>query len=106
MGIRELMTDVDDIVFETLGDSARIEGREGPVFGMFAAPWLQPKFGKLNTGLREPRFEIRVSDSQGLQQGMLVSVDLPVLDGGGDYDLIQLEPSGDGLVALILRLRP
>jgi hypothetical protein len=28
------------------------------------------------------------------------------LDGGGDYDLIQLEPSGDGLVALILRLRP
>jgi hypothetical protein len=106
MGIRELMTDVDDIVFETLGDSARIEGREEPVFGMFAAPWLQPKFGKLNTGLREPRFEIRVSDSQGLEQGMLVSVDLPALDGGGDYDLIQLEPSGDGLVALILRLRP
>jgi hypothetical protein len=106
MGIRELMTDVDDIVFETLGDSARIEGREVPVFGMFAAPWLQPKFGKLNTGLREPRFEIRVSDSQGLEQGMLVSVDLPALDGGGDYDLIQLEPSGDGLVALILRLRP
>ncbi|UVL97959.1 hypothetical protein LOY41_17510 [Pseudomonas atacamensis] len=106
MGIRELMTDVDDIVFETLGDTARIEGREEPVLGMFAAPWLQPKFGKLNTGLREPRFEIRVSDSQGLQQGMLVSVDLPVLDGGDDYDLIQLEPSGDGLVALILRLRP
>lgn len=106
MGIRELMTDVDDIVFETLGDSARIEGREEPVLGMFAAPWLQPKFGKLNTGLREPRFEIRVSDSQGLEQGMLVSVDLPVLDGGGDYDLIHLEPSGDGLVALILRLRP
>jgi len=106
MGIRELMTVVDDIVFETLGDTARIEGREEPVLGMFAAPWLQPKFGKLNTGLREPRFEIRVSDSQGLQQGMLVSVDLPVLDGGGDYDLIQLEPSGDGLVALILRLRP
>ena len=106
MGIRELMTDVDDIVFETLGDTARIEGREEPVLGMFAAPWLQPKFGKLNTGLREPRFEIRVSDSQGLEQGMLVSVDLPALDGGGDYDLIQLEPSGDGLVALILRLRP
>jgi hypothetical protein len=106
MGIRDLMTDVDDIVFETLGDSARIEGRDEPVFGMFAAPWLQPKFGKLNTGLREPRLEIRVSDSQGLQQGMLVRVDLPALDGGGDYDLIQLEPSGDGLVALILRLRP
>ena len=106
MGFRDLIAEVDAVVFETLGDTARIEGRDEPVFGMFAAPWLQPKFGKLNTGLREPRFEIRVSDSQGLEQGMLVSVELPVLDGGGNYDLIQLEPSGDGLVALILRLRP
>ncbi|BCX67964.1 head-tail joining protein [Pseudomonas izuensis] len=105
MAFRDLVDDIDDVVFETLGDSARIEGREKPVLGMFAAPWLQPKFGKLNTGLREPRFEIRVSDSAGLEQGMLVSVDLPALDGGGDYDLLQLEPSGDGLVALILRMR-
>ena len=106
MGIRELMADVDAVVFETLGDTARIEGRDEPVLGMFSAPWLQPKIGKLNTGLREPRFEIRVSDSHGLEQGLLVSVDLPALDGGGDYDLLQLEPSGDGLVALILRMRP
>ncbi|MDR6926880.1 hypothetical protein [Pseudomonas sp. BE134] len=105
MAFRDLITEVDEVVFETLGDSARIEGREEPVLGMFAAPWLQPKFGKLNTGLREPRFEIRVSDSHGLKQGMLVSVDLPALDGGGDYDLLQLEPGGDGLVALILRMR-
>lgn len=105
MGFRDLIADIDAVVFETLGDSARIEGREEPVLGMFSAPWLQPKIGKLNTGLREPRFEIRVSDSHGLEQGMLVSVDLPALDGGGDYDLLQLEPSGDGLVALILRMR-
>lgn len=106
MGFRDLVAEVDAVVFETLGDTARIEGREEPVLGMFAAPWLQPKLGKLNTGLREPRFEIRVSDSQGLESGLLVSIDLPALDGGGDYDLLQLEPSGDGLVALILRLRP
>ena len=106
MGFRDLIAEVDAVVFETLGDPARIEGREEPVLGMFAAPWLQPKFGKLNTGLREPRFEIRVSDSQGLGQGILVSVDLPALDGGGGYGLIQLEAGGDGLVALILRLRP
>ncbi|MNV17726.1 hypothetical protein D3C71_1085220 [compost metagenome] len=105
MGFRDLIADIDAVVFETLGDTARIEGREEPVLGMFSAPWMQPKIGKLNTGLREPRFEIRVSDSQGLEQGMLVSVDLPELDGGGDYDLLQLEPSGDGLVALILRMR-
>ncbi|CAI8815880.1 RecJ_OB domain-containing protein [Pseudomonas sp. IT-P74] len=105
MAFRDLVAEVDAVVFETLGDSARIEGRDEPVLGMFAAPWLQPKFGKLNTGLREPRFEIRVSDSLGLEPGLLVSIDLPALDGGGDYDLLQLEPSGDGLVALILRMR-
>ncbi|APC14936.1 hypothetical protein BLL42_04095 [Pseudomonas frederiksbergensis] len=105
MGFRDLIAEVDAVVFETLGDSARIEGRDEPVLGMFAAPWLQPKIGKLNTGLREPRFEIRVSDSHDLKKGLLVSVDLPELDGGGDYDLLQLEPSGDGLVALILRKR-
>ena len=105
MGFRDLIAEVDTVVFETLGDTARIEGRDEPVLGMFAAPWLQPKFGKLNSGLREPRFEIRVSDSDGLNKGLRVSIDLPELDGGGDYDLLQLEPSGDGLVALILRKR-
>ena len=106
MGFRDLIAEVDAVVFETLGDTARIEGRDEPVFGMFAAPWLQPKFGKLNTGLREPRFEIRVKDSDGLSQGLRVTIDLPSLDGGGDYDLMQLAPDGNGLVALILRKRP
>ena len=105
MGFRDLLAEVDAVVFETLGDSARIEGRTEPVLGMFCAPWMQPKVGGLNTGLREPRFEIRVSDSHGLSKGLLVSIDLPALDGGGDYDLLQLEPGGDGQVALILRKR-
>lgn len=106
MAFRDLIDDIDDVVFETLGDSAVIEGRAEPVLGMFSAPWKQPQFGKLNTGLREPRFEIRVKDSDGLVKGLRVSVDLPALDGGGDYDLLQLEPDGNGLVALILRKRP
>ena len=106
MAFRYLIDDIDDVVFETLGDSAMIEGRAEPVLGMFSAPWKQPQFGKLNTSLREPRFEIRVKDSDGLVKGLRVSVDLPALDGGGDYDLLQLEPDGNGLVALILRKRP
>lgn len=106
MPFRELLEDIDDTVFETLGDTARIEGSDEPVLGMFAAPWLQPKMGNIRTALREPKFEIRVRDSHGLKKGLLVSVDLPELDGGGDYDLLQLEPGGDGLVALILRKRP
>lgn len=105
MPFRELLEDIDDTVFETLGDTARIEGSDEPVLGMFAAPWLQPKMGNIRTALREPKFEIRVRDSHGLKKGLLVSVDLPELDGGGDYDLLQLEPGGDGLVALILRKR-
>lgn len=101
---RDLSDDMDALVLDGLGDLGLVGGRE--IAGFFSAPWLQPKFGKLNTGLREPRFEIRVSDSQGLSKGMPVSIDLPELDGGGDYDLVQLEPSGDGLVALILRKCP
>ena len=106
MGFRDLVADIDAVVFETLGDTAQIEGRAEPVLGMFAAPWKAPQFGKVHTGLREPRFEIRVKDSDGLSKGLRVTVDLPPLDGGGDYDLLQLEPGGDGLVALILRKRP
>ncbi|WP_350614707.1 hypothetical protein [Pseudomonas sp. HY7a-MNA-CIBAN-0227] len=106
MAFRDLVDDIDDTVFETLGDTAQIEGLSEPVLGMFSAPWKQPQFGKLNTGLREPRFEIRVRDSDGLSKGLLVVIDLPALDGGGNYDLLQLEPGGDGLVALILRKRP
>ena len=47
-----------------------------------------------------------MKDSEGLSKGLRVTVDVPVLDGGGDYDLLQLEPNGNGLVALILRKRP
>nr|WP_189663539.1 hypothetical protein [Pseudomonas paralactis] len=100
-----MIDDIDDVVFETLGDSAVIEGRAEPVLGMFSAPWKAPQFGKTPTGLREPRFEVRVRDSNGLSKGLRVTVDLPALDGGGDYDLLQLEPDGNGLVALILRKR-
>lgn len=104
MGIRELVADVDDAVFEALGDTAYIEGRE--VRGMFSAPWLQPKLGKMSTGLREPHLVIRVSDSEGVAVRQQVRIDLPVHDGGGLYTLILIEPGGDGLVSLILRINP
>ena len=105
MGIRDLVADIDNVIFDVLGDTAHIEGRAEPVQGMFSAPWKQPQIGRLNPGLREPHFIVRVADSDGLSKGLLVTIDLPDLDGGGDYDLLQLEPSGDGLVSLILRKR-
>jgi len=104
VGIRDLMAGVDDAVFEALGDTATIDGRE--VLGIFSAPWLQPKLGRINTGLREPHLVIRVSDSEGVIERQQVRVDLPAHDGGGLYTLVRVEPGGDGLVTLILRINP
>ena len=106
MGVRDLVADIDQVIFDMLADTGHIEGRAEPVLGMFSAPWKQPQIGRLNTAIREPHFVVRVADSDGLNKGLLVTVDLPALDDGGDYDLLQLEPGGDGLVALILRKRP
>jgi len=104
VGFRDLVSEVDNVVFETLGDSATIEGR--PVLGMFSAPWLQPAIGRLNTGLREPTFVMRIGDAAGVDKGQSISVELPTLDGGGDYSIVRLEPDGAGLVALVLRIKP
>lgn len=104
MSFRELIDDLDDTVFDVLGDPVLIEGRE--VNGMFSAPWLQPKLGRINTGLREPHLVIRVVDAQGVNERQKVVVDLPVQDGGGNYIIVRPEPGGDGLVTLVLRLSP
>lgn len=104
MSFRELIDDLDDTVFDVLGDPVQIEDRE--VHGMFSAPWLQPKLGRINTGLREPHLVIRVADAQGVSERQQVVVDLPVQDGGGNYIIVRSEPGGDGLVTLVLRLSP
>ncbi|MGE8050601.1 head-tail joining protein [Pseudomonas monteilii] len=101
MGFRDLIVDIDDTVFEALGDTALIEGRE--VSGMFSAPWLQPKLGQIRTALREPHLVIRVSDNAGVEMKQRVVIDLPPEDGGGTYTIAGSEPGGDGLVTLILR---
>ena len=104
MGFRDLISDVDDTVFDVLGDAALIEGRE--VLGMFSAPWLQPKLGRITTALREPHLVIRVADNAGVETRQKVVIDLPDEDGGGNYTIASIEPGGDGLVALVLRKRP
>ncbi|MBD8791201.1 hypothetical protein IFR09_17085 [Pseudomonas syringae] len=104
MSFRDLVADIDEVVFDILSDEGVIEGRT--VWGMFSAPWLQPKLGRINTGLREPVFVIRISDSEGVDTTQYVTIKLPVLDGGGDYTVVRVEPSGDGLVSLVLRRKP
>jgi len=104
MAFRDLIDEVDDTVFEVLGDTALIEGRE--VLGMFSAPWLQPKMGRITTALREPHLVIRVADNAGVQIRQKVEIDLPKEDGGGSYTITSIEPGGDGLVSLVLRKAP
>ncbi|KPA87179.1 ATP-binding sugar transporter from pro-phage [Pseudomonas asplenii] len=101
MAFRDLIDDVDDTVFDVLGDRALIEGRK--VHGMFSAPWLQPKLGRITTALREPHLVIRVGDNAGVETRQKVVIDLPAEDGGGTYTIASIEPGGDGLVALVLR---
>ncbi|MDT8921748.1 MULTISPECIES: hypothetical protein [Pseudomonas] len=101
MAFRDLIDDVDDTVFEVLGDTVLIEGRE--VLGMFSAPWLQPKLGQLRTALREPHLVIRVQDNVGIETKQKLELDLPLEDGGGNYIITGIEPGGDGLVTLVLR---
>lgn len=101
MAFRDLIDDVDDVVFDVLGDTAVIDGR--PVLGMFSAPWLQPKLGQIRTALREPHLVIRVGDNAGVEVKQRVVIDLSPEDGGGTYTIAGSEPGGDGLVTLILR---
>lgn len=101
MRFRELGDDMDAQVLDGLGDVGLINGNE--IAGFFSAPWLQPKMGHTNTRIREPHFGIRVCDVDGMEPGQSVVIDLPVQDGGGQYDLVKLEPDGNGWVNLILR---
>ena len=46
MGIRDLVADIDSVIFDVLADTGHIEGRAEPVLGMFSAPWKQPQIGR------------------------------------------------------------
>lgn len=95
MDFRALSADMDSAIFETLSDDADIEGR--PVRGMFSAPWLEPKIGRLKTGIIEPHIVLRDGDVTLAQEGNVVTV------LGADYRVVGIEPDGTGVTVLILR---
>lgn len=92
---RDLIADMDSAIFDTLTDDVTINGL--PVKGMFSAPWLQPQIGRLNTGIIEPQVVARDSDVLGIEKGD------PVVANGGTYEIVNIEPDGSGVTALILR---
>lgn len=92
---RDLIADMDSVIFEALTDDVTINGL--PVKGMFSAPWLQPQIGRLNTGIIEPQVVVRDSDVPGIEKGD------PVVANGSTYEIVNIEPDGSGVTALILR---
>lgn len=92
---RGLVADMDTIIFDTLADDATIDGR--PVRGMFAAPWLAPQIGRLNTGIVEPHLIVRDADAAGVEKGAVVMVI------GQAYEVVAIEPDGTGVAVLVLR---
>lgn len=92
---RDLVTDMDSVIFDTLTDDVTINGL--PVKGMFSAPWLQPQIGRLNTGIVEPQVVVRDADAVGVEKGH------PVVANGDNYEIVNIEPDGSGVTALILR---
>lgn len=96
MSFADLTAALDAAVFDALADAGSIKGQ--PVSGMFAAPWLQPQLGKLNTAIREPQLTVRDADAVGVARGDVVTV-----DGQGAYSVVSIEPDGTGLTTLVLR---
>lgn len=103
MAFRENVGFMDTALLEALGDEAEVEGFPEPVPGFFSAPWLQPKLGQINTGLREPTFAVRIMHANGIKEGMHLVVKLAPEDGGGRYVIAARKPDGTGWINLTLR---
>ncbi|MDD2061059.1 hypothetical protein NPS58_26930 [Pseudomonas putida] len=103
MAFRDQTAVMDAQLLEVLGDEAMIEGSDEPVPGFFSAPWLQPKVGGINTGLREPTFAVRIAHANGIKEGQHLVVQLAPEDGGGRYIITKRAPDGTGWINLTLR---
>lgn len=110
---RDLAARMDAVLVQRLGDRAlRADG--SPVFGAFFSPFVGAQLGggkfKIGGGINtdevlEPTFTLRTVDAAGLEKGVEITIDLPVIDGGGIYVIIKPESDGAGMVVLKLRLK-
>ncbi|WEA19022.1 hypothetical protein Q9323_07875 [Pseudomonas fulva] len=103
MAFRENVAFMDSALLDVLGDEAEIDGLAEPVPGFFSAPWLQPKLGQINTGLREPTFAVRIMHANGIKEGKHLVIKLAPEDGGGRYVIAARKPDGTGWINLTLR---
>lgn len=110
---RDRFNDRTQRILKRVGDRATLEDGS-VVLGTFENPFLdrqaQGKSGKgLASGidaaeLAEPRFTVMAADAARLPKGAALTIELPAHDGGGRYTVVRLEPTGDGMTALVLEV--
>lgn len=111
LSLRERMAARTSRALVRVGDRATLEdGSE--VLGLFDNPALGTKLGGERMAknvdsaeLDEPRFTVLSADAERLPRGAALTIKLPIHEGGGDYTVVRPEPTGDGMVALVLEVK-
>jgi len=98
-------------ILERVGDSAALEDGS-KVLGVFSNPALDPQLGSKRMAkgvdaaeLDEPRFTVLSAVAERLPRGTALTIELPAHEGGGPYTVVRPEPTGDGMVALVLEVK-
>ena len=110
---RERMAVLSTRILQRVGDRATLEdGAE--IMGTFENPFLDPQVGaRRGKGLAaavdaaelgEPRFSVLAADAARLPNDSVFTIELPPAEGGGRYRVVRPEPTGDGMVALVLEV--
>jgi hypothetical protein len=108
---RERLAGLTVRILERVGDSATLaDGSK--VLGVFSNPALDPQLGSKPMAkgvdaaeLDEPRFTVLSAIAERLPRGSALTIELPAHDGGGAYTVVRPEPTGDGMVALVLEVK-
>lgn len=110
---RERMAVMSARILVRVGDRATLEDGTS-IMGAFESPFLDPQMrgrsGKPLASqidaaeLGEPRFSVLAQDAARLPRGSVLTIELPADDGGGRYRVVRPEPTGDGMVALVLEV--
>lgn len=115
-GFQERMARRTDRILKRVGDRATlVDGSE--VLGTFENPFLDPQLGGRGGGkgkglaaqvdaaeLAEPRFTVLAAEAARLPNESVLTIELPPASGGGRYRVVRPEPTGDGMVALVLEV--
>ena len=98
MRFEQFFADTDPALIDLLGDDALLDGVSLKV--LFEAPWKKPTIGNLRTGLIQPVAICLDSQVTGVGEGTSI---LHMIEENKDYLVIDVEPDGTGMTALVLR---